>query len=357
MHTSTMNTSSVRKLRDPLHRMLRLNVHRSVILTFFIQFVIVSATNGQSLEYWKKKTLDEYPALKDTSSPMSQKYQQLRETKKSDPRYFENPKWPYLLAVEALQHKDNPAEEAPSIPHTATMSGMTFHASWMPTRLDTKKIYAENLEFFCLQVIDGKRDAPEVVPAEIWNGVTWLMPLRVALEKLPKGARKHKAIPMQNLVFPQDSLFLHTYALDGRMQFNDRGSPFKYLTFMTDLRGHVVSLQLVNEKPPGVVWEPNLPVVIKNPYYNYLQERFKGKESYSVPTQVLTAGKGVKLVKSAFCHGYFNVEQNRPGGFTQYASPYAGYEYSEDVHWYLTDPLARKILHIIQTHRKAGRLK
>lgn len=105
---------------------------------------------------------------------------------------------------------------------------------------------------------------------------------------------------MQNLVFPQESLSLYTYALDGANQFNDRGSPFKHLTFITDLNKRVISIQLVNETPINVLWDIRSPIGVKNPYFNFLQDRFKGSGAYSVPYQVCDAGKGVKLVKTAF---------------------------------------------------------
>jgi hypothetical protein len=61
------------------------------------------AAGGQELETWIKKAKDEFPALKDTASPLSKRVNALKEAKKSMPNYFKNPQWPYLLAKEANQ--------------------------------------------------------------------------------------------------------------------------------------------------------------------------------------------------------------------------------------------------------------
>lgn len=55
----------------------------------------------REIEMWKKKALDEFPAMADPNSSLSKQVKSLKELKKSSPNYFSNAQWPYLLAKEA----------------------------------------------------------------------------------------------------------------------------------------------------------------------------------------------------------------------------------------------------------------
>lgn len=75
---------------------------------------------SQELENWKKKALDEFPALKDPNSDLSKKVLSLREEKKSNPRYFTNPRWPYELASEASTNgEESKKPSSPEITRTS----------------------------------------------------------------------------------------------------------------------------------------------------------------------------------------------------------------------------------------------
>ncbi len=52
---------------------------------------------------WKSKALEEFPELSNPSSDLSKRFQSLKDAKKITPGYFNDPKWPYLLAKEANQ--------------------------------------------------------------------------------------------------------------------------------------------------------------------------------------------------------------------------------------------------------------
>ena len=57
---------------------------------------------AEEIEIWKKKALDEFPALKQPESELANRVKTLSEKKKAiNPSFFKNPQWPYLLAQEA----------------------------------------------------------------------------------------------------------------------------------------------------------------------------------------------------------------------------------------------------------------
>jgi len=50
---------------------------------------------------WQKKTVEEFPSLMDPNSELNHKFiERIRVLKASNPGYFNNPQWPYLLAKE-----------------------------------------------------------------------------------------------------------------------------------------------------------------------------------------------------------------------------------------------------------------
>ena len=69
------------------------------------------------LALWKKKALEEFPALKDPTSVLSQNVKALRETKeRMSPGFSKNSQWPYLLAKEASLALQQAARGNPLIP-------------------------------------------------------------------------------------------------------------------------------------------------------------------------------------------------------------------------------------------------
>lgn len=56
---------------------------------------------GPEVETWKNKALGEFPDLRNPNSKLSLRVKALKEDKASNPGYFSDPRWPYLLAQEA----------------------------------------------------------------------------------------------------------------------------------------------------------------------------------------------------------------------------------------------------------------
>lgn len=233
----------------------------------------------------------------------------------------------------------------------ANPNEMALSADWRPAEVQTRRELLESLEFYSLKVLGGKRKAPDLIPGTIWGPVTWLMPVEKAAGMLPKNARKHRFFEMENQAFPQSSLRVKMYAVDGRPELLDRGNPFKYISFITDLSDRVIGIQLMSATPKIVVWEGGRPDGVKEPYYNFIEDRMKGSTRNSVPYQVRDAGRGVKLIKTALLDSPLplNVDGAAMG-------LNVNLKYSENVHWYLTAPLAEKLLEIVDIARQKGKL-
>ena len=56
---------------------------------------------SQELQVWINRAKKEFPALSNPQSELSLKMKVLKASKASNPRYFSNPQWPYLLTKEA----------------------------------------------------------------------------------------------------------------------------------------------------------------------------------------------------------------------------------------------------------------
>lgn len=62
----------------------------------------LSNPGAGEVEVWKKKAMEEFPALKQPDSELAKSVKALTERKKvTDPEFFKNTQWPYLLAKEA----------------------------------------------------------------------------------------------------------------------------------------------------------------------------------------------------------------------------------------------------------------
>lgn len=232
----------------------------------------------------------------------------------------------------------------------ASPNGMTLSPDWLAADVQTRRELLESLEFYSLKVLEGKRKAPELIPTTIWGPVTWLMPVEKAVGMLPKNARKHRFFEMENLAFPQSSLRVKIYAVDGKPELLDRQNPFKYISFITDLSDRVIGIQLMSATPKIVVWDEPGADGVREPYYNFIEDRMKGSTRNSVPYQVRAAGTGVKLIKTAL------LDSPLPAGDDGPLLLQPNMKYSENVHWYLTAPLAEKLLEIVDVARRNGKL-
>ncbi|MEN3943170.1 hypothetical protein WJU23_17865 [Prosthecobacter sp. SYSU 5D2] len=233
---------------------------------------------------------------------------------------------------------------------------MKLSKNWVPHNIHVRKILLNNLEFYSLAVLGGNAAAEPAIPDKIWGPIAWRMPLRDAMKLLPAGARRHREMRMANLAFPRDSLHITTMAMDGRVVFEDHCNRFKYLSFICDTESCVIGIQLVETSPKTVNWPSPGPNGILEPYYNYIEDRYNGSSGNCVPYQIVDAGRGVKMIKTVL----FNQPQmflpHGPGECpgTVSLQAYASRPYLENVHWYLTAPLAKSLLEIVASVRKSG---
>jgi hypothetical protein len=103
-----------------------------------------------------------------------------------------------------------------------------------------------------------------------------------------------------------------------------------------------------------VNWESPFPDGVREPYYNFIEDSYNSSTRNCVPYQVRDAGKGVKLIKTALLkQPSIGIPPYSPGSCPGYIFLYSN-DYGEDVHWYLTNPLAKKLLEVVDSIRKQG---
>ena len=233
---------------------------------------------------------------------------------------------------------------------------MALGPNWLPHNVHARKVLLTSIEFFSQAVVGKDASAPAAIPATIWGPVTWRMPLDEALKKLPAGARKQREFPMLNLAFPQGSLKVMMMALDGNLAFEDGCNRFKYLSFICDLENRIIGIQLVDPNPKSVNWAAPGPDGVREHYYNFIEDRYNGSTTQCVPYQIRDAGKGVKLIKTLLFNQPGVYPPHAPGSCpgTVALNTFVRRPYLENVHWYLTAPLAKRLLEIVKAIRDQG---
>lgn len=226
---------------------------------------------------------------------------------------------------------------------------MTLAPDWMPHRIHSRKGEINSMEVFCRMLVDKGK---EVIPTKIWGPLTWLMPVKEAMKGLPAGSRLQRNHTLENLWFPQDSLHLWTMAIVG-FEIDDRCNKFNYVQFICDRDDRVIGVQLIHSKPPFVSWRAPGPDGVSVPYYDFVMDKWNATRSQCVPYQISNADKGVLLIKTALYDApNLGVPPYTPGPCPGYVLlPFP--KYLESIHWYLTAPLANKILEIIEYGRQA----
>ena len=263
----------------------------------------------------------------------------------------------------AVKGERQQALAAPSTPASATAQKpaevatkrtpdpkqMTLAQDWLPHRIHTRKGEINSIEVFCRILVDKGK---ETIPTKIWGPLTWLMPVREAMKGLPKGSRLQRNETLENLWFPQDSLHLWTMAVVG-FEIDDRCNKFNYIQFICDRDDRVIGVQLVHSRPPFVSWKAPGPEGVSVPYFDFIMDRWNASRGQCVPYQIEPADKGVLLIKTALYDAPNpGIPPYRPGPCPGYVLlPYP--KYLESIHWYLTAPLANKILEIIEAGRQA----
>ncbi|QIF00208.1 hypothetical protein [Roseimicrobium sp. ORNL1] len=246
----------------------------------------------------------------------------------------------FSLAVSLALSLPLAAQKAP-----ATPPGMTFATNWLATQLITRRELLECLDLYSKAAAGGKTD-----PVTIWGPVKWLMPVQEAIKALPKGVRKQREFRVTNLAFPQNSLMVTIMAITGS-EFVDGGEKFNLIYFISDAKQQVISVQLVQTNPKIVLWQPR-PEGVREPYYNFIDDKWNGSTRQCVPFQTKTTSDGVTLIKTALLK-LPNLPQP-PTGAAPPPNFYAFIPYLESVHWYLPAPFAAKFQEIVEHNRKSG---
>lgn len=72
------------------------------ITTLFVFIASCTVATAQTTEEdWQRKAVDDYPELGVQGSELNKKYiQKVQSLRNSDPLFFKNPRWPYILAEE-----------------------------------------------------------------------------------------------------------------------------------------------------------------------------------------------------------------------------------------------------------------
>lgn len=249
---------------------------------------------------------------------------------------------------------NNIASSAQTI--VSSSGGMALHKDWMPHNIHTRKVLLDSMEFYCRMLVADEKAEP-VIPDKIWGPITWRMPLTEALKTLPSGARRQREFRVMNLAFPQNSLNVTMMAVEGRVAILDECNKFKYISFIADMENRVIGIQLVDPSPQIYNWAAPGPDGIREPYYNFIEDRYNGSTGNCVPYQVQSIGKGVNLIRTILFNqpdiGLPPYPQGQcPGTVTLHH--YTQRSYRENVHWYLTAPLAQKLLEIVISIRKLG---
>ncbi len=259
-----------------------------------------------------------------------------------------------LAAAKASSPTPPPA--AASVKTTSHPDDMALGPNWLPHNVHARKVLLNSLEFYSQAVVGKNPSVPAAIPGTIWGPVTWRMPLDEALKKLPAGARKQREFPMLNLAFPQGSLKVMMMAMDGNLAFEDGCNRFKYISFICDLENRIIGIQLMDPSPKSVDWAAPGPDGVREPYYNFIEDHYNASTTQCVPYQIRDAGKGVKLIKTILFNQPGIYPPHAPGSCpgTVALNTFVRRPYRENVHWYLTAPLAKRLLEIVKAIRDQG---
>jgi hypothetical protein len=231
--------------------------------------------------------------------------------------------------------------KVPSTPQVPASSQgnreMVFSPDWMPTKMDISREFAKALRFYCTSALGSSNGGKETIPETIiWN-LRWLMPMMEAEANVPGRERVQRDYEMQNPGFPQKSI--HVRSLYGKFVDPISQEQFNICNLICDKRLQLISVQLVASNPKGMVWrQPTVPIVdpkaqpssgVLEPYYDFIEVKINASTIQSVNYQISSATRGVTVIQTI-------LDNEKRGAL-------------ENVRWYLTSPLAVKLLEMVDT--------
>lgn len=166
---------------------------------------------------------------------------------------------------------------------------MYLPEKWIPHNIHSRKEHIESLAFYSRKTLSMTKGTP----GTIWGHVTWLMPLADAVKGLPAGTIKLKIDSAARPSFP-DGVSFHAWRLPREGAY-DEGERFDQIIFLVDAAERVISLQLTQENPKNIEWEKGWDGE-RNPYYNFLYDRFNAQAGRNVRFKLTPASTGVVRV-------------------------------------------------------------
>ncbi|MEO6787433.1 MAG: hypothetical protein ABI318_14980 [Chthoniobacteraceae bacterium] len=227
----------------------------------------------------------------------------------------------------------NPPQKAAAAedPPDSEYMGMKLHAEWFPKRETKTTELTKDLARISHFTVGKREMGNDIRPGGIVWGLTWLMPIEEAEKSLPGLERSQMGagtlIAMPN--WPQRSLLVRSYY--GKFSDPHTGEPFTEVRLMSDIKRHLVSVELLANHPKLVRFEPAFQGR-KEPYFDFVAMGNNASTSNIVYYQDVSYGEsGVACIHTLLYHGRWPLGQSL-----------------DNVRWYLPAPLARKILEIAE---------
>ena len=231
--------------------------------------------------------------------------------------------------AKAAVAKAPPAQsKAPGKLETIDYRGMTLAADWMP-RLGERSDLLLSLEFYAKFAIQGGPPEKDAVPTELANSLKWLMSMDEAIKAMPSGANRIPERKIAGFCWPENSLTVAGFQIKG---LNDRGQLFTQIFLIGDKARKLVGVQMVLENATITVPAGRELVDhgIRNPYFDFINL-----------TASARGGVDYKVFRDPLLPGLAVIET----------------QYHDGVRLYLTAPMARALLEIVQKNREAKFIK
>ena len=264
---------------------------RTLFAAAVVGLFIHTAPAQQSVDDWQKKAVADFPLLATKGSEFNRQFiTKVQLLHRTDPAFFNDPRWPYTLAeqvskppiIPGLENIPSarinpqtivPQSKAPAItspPKSGSDSpspsaGIELDRNWnsvMQGGSATMKDLAKLLS----PLADPSSDRSFVASIPIYKDITYLMPLEAAKTVLGVQGK----LSSKNLVacpgFPRDSCFYHSF--DGF--FDEK---YEEACVVVDKKDQVVCIQFSTRKPSGMVLNRRDDELST---YNFINARSKG---------------------------------------------------------------------------------